>query len=171
MLRLVAIAALTIPLFFLLLTLLSRVGLSDDHAAVAAMVTAFVLAPMAFLKLRRPATPDRPNGLPPESLYVVTLTSDEIRVSHPRRPTEAIMLSELSEVSIVTNDSGPWGTDVWWLLLGAKPKSGCSFPGGASGEETVLKFVQSLPGFSNEAFVEAMGSTSNARFVCWRAGA
>lgn len=73
MLRLVAIAALTIPLFFLLLTLLSRVGLSDDHAAVAAMVTAFVLAPMAFLKLWRPATPDRPNGLPPESLYVVTL--------------------------------------------------------------------------------------------------
>jgi hypothetical protein len=68
-----------------------------------------------------------------------------------------------------TNDSGPWGADVWWILVGNAPESGCVYPNGATGEQEALEALQRLPGFDNGQFIEAMTSTENARFVCWQA--
>lgn len=110
-------------------------------------------------------------GLYPECLFVVSVSKCEISVQWPDGRLEAVPIADLREVAIVTNDSGPIGVDVWWMLAGKQASSGCAFPGGATGEQEVLQFVQQLPGFNNKRFVEAMGSTSNAKFVCWSAGA
>ena len=72
-------------------------------------------------------------------------------------------------MDVVTNDTGPFGSDIWWLLLGRRENTGCTFPCGASGEKAFLDLVLALPGFKNEVFIQAMGSTSNAQFCCWRA--
>lgn len=107
-----------------------------------------------------------------EADFVVSLSDGEIIVQHPKGTVEQVKLAELRAVLIETNDSGPWGSDLWWILVGAPGDDGnhgCVFPGGASGEKEILHALQELPGFDNEAVIEAMGSTSNARFLCWQA--
>jgi hypothetical protein len=110
-------------------------------------------------------------GLYPECLFVVTVSDSEIINQHPDGVIERVALKDLKEVAIETNASGPWGADVWWLLTGASPAARCAYPGGATGEQGMLQWLQRLPGFDDKAVITAMGSTSNARFVCWRAAA
>lgn len=72
-------------------------------------------------------------------------------------------MADLGAVHMETNDSGPWGADVWWLL---EDKSGVvkvAFPQLATGENTVLERLQMLSGFQ----VNGMNSMENARFPCW----
>ena len=88
---------------------------------------------------------------------------------HPDGKLERVTFADLKAVIIETNDSGPWGTDVWWILLGERPEARCVFPGGATGEQDVLKAVQQLPGFDNAQFAKAMTCTDVATFICWRA--
>jgi len=102
-------------------------------------------------------------------MFNVRLTDSQICVTRPDSGSQALLLSDLQEVAIVTNDSGPAGADVGWVFSARATEQGCTFPGGATGEQDVLRFVQGLPGFSNERFIQAMGSTSNAKFVCWSA--
>src|SRR5215471_11714160 len=104
-----------------------------------------------------------------ESAFVVTVTETEIVNRRPNGEIERVALEDLSAILIETNDSGPFGPDVWWLLLGSsKKKSGCVFPQGATGEDDVLAFAQKLPGFDNRMLMRAMLSTDNERFLCWR---
>ena len=112
---------------------------------------------------------DDKKGLYPESLFKVTLTDTEIVNEKPDGSVERVPLAELKEFYIVTNTSGPWGGDLWWLFVGSKEGSGCAFPGGATGEQQMVSFVEQLPGFDADKFIAAMGSTSNARFLCWQA--
>ena len=141
----------------------------------AASVAALIGAPVLLLRWwRRSASkgkcPDG-EGVYPECLFVVSVGEAEVSVARPDGRVERLPLAELGEVAIVTNDSGPWGADLWWQLVGRREGSGCTFPGGATGESKVLEFVLRLPGFNNETFLHAMGSASNARFSCWKAGA
>jgi len=41
------------------------------------------------------------------------------------------------------------------------------FPQGAKGDKEILQRLQDLPGFNNEAVIEAMGSTEKRIFLCW----
>jgi len=106
----------------------------------------------------------------PESLVKVTVTDAEIISTRPDGTIERCLISELKELYIVTTSGGPWSSDVWWLFVGSSPGTGCSFPGGATGEKEALHFAQQLPGFDSEAFISAMGSTRDAKFLCWRRG-
>jgi hypothetical protein len=78
----------------------------------------------------------------------------------------SIAWSAVERVVIETNDSGPWGADVWWLLEGEGTR--CVYPHGATGDPEVLEeYMARFAGFSDAKVIEAMGSTANARFVCW----
>jgi hypothetical protein len=68
----------------------------------------------------------------------------------PDGRTESILWDELQEVNIVTTDEGPAVDDVFWVLSGNG--KGCAVPSG----------------FNNAAVIQAMGSTQNAKFVCWK---
>lgn len=84
----------------------------------------------------------------------------------PSGKTETLRWDDLQEVGMITTDEGPFDEDVYWILSGSK--SGCAVSGGAEGMKELLDRLQKLPDFNNKAVIEAMGSTKNDRFQCWK---
>lgn len=103
----------------------------------------------------------------PEAEWVVVLEEGSIRVVDPAGDSLAVGKSELTGVVIETNDSGPWGADVWWLLFGAGGAMACAFPLGATGETAAVDYLVGLAGFDHEEMIKAMTSTDNNAFVLW----
>ena len=104
----------------------------------------------------------------PDASFVVVVTAgDEIVCRAPKQEEQRIAMADLGSVSVETNDSGPWGADVWWLLNDMSGKTKVAFPQLATGEDAVLERLQLLPGFE----VRGMNSGENAQFICWTAPA
>ena len=80
---------------------------------------------------------------------------------------EQVAWNDLLEVSVITTGDGPFAEDVFFVLAGTGG-SGCIVPQDAPESGPLLDRLQRLPGFDNDALVRAMGSTEEARFVCWR---
>jgi hypothetical protein len=110
----------------------------------------------------------RYNPPPLEARWVVAVDDEAIRVTDEAGESRAVAKSELAGVAIETNDSGPWGADVWWLLFGAADELACAFPIGATGEKAAVDYLTALPDFDHAEMVEAMGSTANRLFPVWR---
>lgn len=106
--------------------------------------------------------------LQPESRWVVELESAHIQITDDGGAVKCLAEADLCGVAIKTNDSGPWGADVWWLLFGADDHIACMYPQGAAGESAVLDYLCALPGFDFAEMAKAMGSTANAVFPVWR---
>lgn len=110
----------------------------------------------------------RPKALYPEALWTVASDGDGVRATDHTGATMFVSDADLSSVAIETNDSGPWGADVWWLLFGMDGQLACAFPQGATGENNVIEHLMALPGFDQKELIKAMGSTDNAVFPVWR---
>jgi hypothetical protein len=110
----------------------------------------------------------KPAGLYPESKWIVAIDAGLISVTDDRGGTCSIQLYDVHGVIVETNDSGPWGADVWWLMLGADEEVRCAFPQGATGEDAVLDYFSVLPAFQHDQMAQAMASTDDARFAVWR---
>ncbi|MDG6078618.1 hypothetical protein E3U23_05350 [Erythrobacter litoralis] len=99
-----------------------------------------------------------------EAQFVVEVTTDdEIVCRAPRQAEQRIKMTDLAAVYVKTNDGGPWGADVWWLLNDNTGVTKVAFPQLATGEMEALARLQQLPGFE----LRGMNSTDNARFECW----
>lgn len=101
----------------------------------------------------------------PESLFVVGFDTERVWCSYPANGEQSLQWSELIRVAVQTTDEGPLSPDVFFIL-GAKEGT-LIFPQGAIGEAEMLHQLQKLPGFNNEALIEAMGCTDNKTFICW----
>jgi hypothetical protein len=112
--------------------------------------------------------PEKAKRLMPEGKWLVGCEGDVLRVIDDRQEVKQLAKSDLTGVIIETNDSGPWGADVWWLLFGPNDRVAVAYPQGATGEDAMLTYLMSLPGFDNEKMTEAMRSTGNAVFAVWR---
>lgn len=100
----------------------------------------------------------------PEARFVVEVTADDdITCRALKQAEQRIRMADLSAVYVETNDNGPWGTDVWWLLNDSAGHTKVAFPQLATGEEAALERLRLLPGFA----VRGMNSGGNARFMCW----
>lgn len=163
MIRLSSIAVICLVVFFPLFWALSAVSNENEIAAGAAVVLAFLGLPILLLKIWR--GPDE-GKLYPESAFSVTATPEQLQVQSPEGEIGTLSMSDLQEIIVETNDTGPWGADVWWHLIG--PNSRLSYPQGATGESAALEILQKLPGFDDQQLIQAMGSTSNKIFICWR---
>jgi hypothetical protein len=97
---------------------------------------------------------------------VVSFDDELVRCQRPGGLVETVKWSDLRAVLIQTTDAGPLADDVFWILAGEE--SGCVVPSEAAGMERLLERLQQLPGFDNQALIEAMGSTDNRRFLCWQ---
>ena len=96
----------------------------------------------------------------------VSFDDQKIMRQMPDGRIESVRWDDLVEVGIVTTDEGPFTDDIFWILKG---RSGnCAVPSEADGMKELLFRLQQLPGFNNDAVIEAAGSTSNASFQCWR---
>ena len=107
----------------------------------------------------------------PEAAFTLTFDEVEITLSDPKGVVRHLDIADLSAVIIETNDTGPWGMDVWWVLLNQDGKLGLIFPQGATGEKRVADRLIALPGFDHAEFIKAMGSTANATFPVWKKSA
>jgi hypothetical protein len=104
--------------------------------------------------------------LQPESQFVVRLSDTEVICERPDGKVERVGWADLQKVEVVTTGDGPFAPDVFWVLHGTD--GGCAVPQGATGDTQLLERLQTLPGFDNRAFIEAMSSTSDRRFLCWQ---
>lgn len=111
----------------------------------------------------------KPAPLSPESLWRVTIDDDAIHVMDDQGGRSAVAIRDLSGVAIETNDSGPWGIDLWWLLFDADDRMAGAVPQGATGEQALIDFAMTLPDFDHQKMTKAMRSTANASFALWRA--
>ena len=78
---------------------------------------------------------------------------------------EQVAWGDLVSVSVITTGDGPAGDDVLFLLEGSGD-SGVVVPQGQA-PDGLLARLQHLEGFDNDALIEAMGCTTDARFRCW----
>jgi len=110
----------------------------------------------------------KPVRLEPEGKWNLGLDAEAISVTDADGQVKSLALSNLAGVIIETNDSGPWGADVWWLLFGKDDRLACAFPQGATGEEAVVDYLSALPAFDHGTMINAMTSTGNGVFPVWR---
>ena len=106
--------------------------------------------------------------LMPEAGWHISVDETLFACRDPKGMTSQIAITDLSGVIVETNDSGPWGTDLWWLLFGADDRVAIAFPGGATGEKQVVDRLMKLPSFDHGQMIKAMASTQNAVFPLWR---
>lgn len=104
--------------------------------------------------------------LRPQCLYVLTTDDERVVCRAPGGAEQSVGWDELEVVAIETNDTGPLGMDVWWVLEGRSEV--CRFPLGAAGGEAVQEKLNRLPDFDSQAVIDAMACTGNRRFVCWK---
>jgi hypothetical protein len=104
----------------------------------------------------------------PVSAWRLDCAGEVLQATTPDHQVLQVAKSELSGVIIDTNDSGPVGDDVWWVLLGADGGAAVVYPQGAPGEEAMLDYLLALPGFDHEEMIRAMGCTDNTAFKVWR---
>ena len=102
---------------------------------------------------------------------MVVFNEEAISRTRPDSVIESIKWKDLHEVGIVTTDEGPMEEDVFLILLNKDATDGCSIPQFSTGFQELLIRLQELPGFDNQAVIDAMGCTSNNRFVLWKSGA
>ena len=110
----------------------------------------------------------KPRPLHPESKWVITVEDDRISVCDDAGKATSVAKRDLSGIAIETNDSGPWGADVWWMLFDDSDQLACAFPQGATGEEAAIDYFSALPLFNHEEMFRAMTCTDNAVFPVWR---
>ena len=89
-----------------------------------------------------------------------------ITCNQPDGNQHVIRWDDLQTVLLETTDEGPFVDDVWWVLIAAKGTYRVAQ--GASGESELFAQLQMLPGFNNDAVIEAMGSVENQQFLCWQ---
>jgi hypothetical protein len=113
---------------------------------------------------RHASEPQAP--LEPESRFIIRLSDSEVVCERPDGKVERVGWSDLQKVEVVTTADGPFAPDVFWVLHGTS--GGCAVPQGATGDKELLERLQALPGFDDQAFIEAMSSISDRRFLCWQ---
>jgi hypothetical protein len=132
-------------------------------AQAVGIVTIFGIP--AFMFLVRGQLPFNVQGTQPS--VSVEFDDHEIRCTWPKDGRRSISWGELNTVTLITTDEGPWGEDVYWHL-GGDGTTEVVVPQGAVGHQDFLAEMQRrLPGLNNEAVIQAMGNTSNARFPVW----
>lgn len=97
----------------------------------------------------------------------VVFNDDEIIRYLGDEVIERINWDEITEISVATTDEGPWREDAFILLCNPKTDRGVVVPNGAEGAGDLVGKICDFPGFDEKTFIEAMGCTSNNRFVCW----
>lgn len=91
----------------------------------------------------------------------------QVRCDWPEDESTSMRWDEISTVTLVTTDEGPWIEDVYWILEDGNADQ-IVIPHGASGHEEFLAEMQRrFPGFNDDAVIQAMGTTSNDTFLVW----
>jgi hypothetical protein len=164
--RLCALLSSLVALLGLLLVLL------DNARGWLILVLGLVLSAVAVLALLR-ETPEavkaRCHSVGAQSYerkYLVSVSDHSIALTDPHGSVASIPWPELASVCIVTTSLGPWVCDYWYVLSGIATE--CSVPLGATGQEQLVERLHALPGWDFEQELQALGSATENRFLCWQ---
>ena len=80
-----------------------------------------------------------------------------------------VAISDLSSIVVATDDSGPWGDDVVFILYGSDGRPLSIFPSDARGNEEFVAWMATTPGYRDRELARSMASTQVARFTVWTA--
>ena len=101
-----------------------------------------------------------------EGEVLISWDQTGVAVIFPSGERHGLAWKDINCVAIETNDGGPSSSDVWWLLESQDLR--VAYPQDAAGSDSLMtELPKRFPGFSYGAVISAMGSTENARFVCW----
>ncbi|MDR6852406.1 hypothetical protein J2Y54_001926 [Sphingomonas sp. BE123] len=101
----------------------------------------------------------------PLSQWSVSISDDRIVTSDGLGTQRELRVSDLRKVVVATDDSGPWGADVVYLLYSDDGDPVGLFPLEAAGCDAFLAWMSRQPGFNDRELIRAMASTSVARFI------
>lgn len=100
----------------------------------------------------------------PLSEWSVRFRDGVIVTSDGRGDERMLPLPDLRRVVVATDDSGPWGADVVFLLYSTDADPFGIFPLEADGRHDFVKWMGAQPGFNDRELAKAMASTRVARF-------
>ena len=100
-----------------------------------------------------------------EAQVLVKDHGDFVSTRFPNGESETLSWSELVRFEIRTDDSGPWGWDVWFVLVGDMDE--VSFPLGATGQDEIFAKLELVTGKDRDQLIDGMNSTTNQTFVTW----
>ncbi len=100
-----------------------------------------------------------------EAKVLVEDHGDFVSTRFPNGESKTLSWSDLLRFEIQTNDSGPWGWDVWFVLVGDRDQ--LSFPLGATGQNEIFAKLEKVTGMSQNQLIDGMNSTTNQTFVTW----
>lgn len=100
----------------------------------------------------------------PLTVWSVKFSDGDIVTSDGQGAERKLPLRDLRRVVVATDDSGPWGADVVFLLYSNDPDPAAIFPLEATGRDVFMEWLSAQPGFQDRELAEAMGSTRVARF-------
>lgn len=100
-----------------------------------------------------------------EATVFVQDHGDFVSATFPNGETQTLSWTDLVRFEIQTNDTGPWGWDVWFVLVGSRDR--VTFPLGASGEDDILAKLESETGKSRSDLIGGMNCGENRVFVTW----
>lgn len=105
----------------------------------------------------------------PLSRWSVNLNDGEILTSDGEGTHRNLPIHDLQKVVVATDDSGPWGADVMFLLYSNDTEPIGLFPLEAAGCNSFVKWLIRLPGYHDRELAKAMGSTKVAKFNIFEA--
>ena len=94
-----------------------------------------------------------------------------IAINDGQGTERTLLAGELRRVVVATDDSGPGGEDVVFLLYGEAAAPTGIFPLEAKGLHDFVAWLKVLPGYHDRELAKAMSSTKVARFVIYDAPA
>lgn len=101
------------------------------------------------------------------SVVGLTLHPDTLSLNYSTGQSETLPLEQLRAVRILTNDSGPFGNDLYFVLEGEWGTR--RIPGDLDDCQQLFGLFDRLSNFDHEKSVQAMCSTANAVFDVWHA--
>lgn len=104
-------------------------------------------------------------GTEPQSPWSVEVDDQVIRTSDGQGTSRELPVTGLRSVVVATDDSGPWGDDVVFLLYSDAPDPVGLFPLEARGCQDFVAWMSGQPGYRDRELANAMGSTNVARFL------
>ncbi|RYY29474.1 MAG: hypothetical protein EOP62_00095 [Sphingomonadales bacterium] len=100
----------------------------------------------------------------PLTRWSVSFVDGDIVTSDGQGTERKLPIRDLRRVVVATDDSGPWGADVVYLLYSSGPDPAGIFPLEAAGGDDFVKWLGVQPGYKDRELAKAMGSTWVARF-------
>lgn len=100
----------------------------------------------------------------PETRY--ELDAEAVRRFLIDGTVEEVRFAELVAAEVRTTSEGPFAEDVFFVLHGPEG-TGCVVPQSAPICDALLARLQALPGFDNQAVIDAMTCTEDQVFRLW----